>query len=169
MFDIETAGWYHFVMIELRPTRIILISFYCFLLGLYFFSLTANTIFGNNGISSSTDIFAWQPVIAFIIFAFSLIAVGIGLLYYNQLCWKMLFFFLMIGISTVVSLILVGLIFVIVNTSLFCAFYQSLHITSGDWISFFFFFVLGIFVLYHHTRSEIMNLFGDMGDLISPF
>jgi hypothetical protein len=153
-------------MIELRPTRIILISFYCFLVGLFLFSLTANTIFGNKG---TFDSFLWLPVAAAIVLAFISVAVGIGILYYNQLCWKILFFFLIIFIANVLSIILVALISLCFNISLLYIYSQDIHITPVMWFSFSTIFLFGLVVLYHLTRKEIIGYFGEMGELIDPF
>jgi hypothetical protein len=153
-------------MIELRPTRIILISFYCFLVGLFLFSVTANTIFSKNGV---IDIVWWLSVAGAIILAFALVAIGIGILYYNQLSWKFLFFFLIIFISNVLSVILVVLFSLCFNISLFYKYYQGIHVTPVTWFSFFSIFLFGIVVLYYLTNKETVTYFGDMGDLIEPF
>ena len=128
----ETGGCYYFSMIELRPVRIILISFYCFLVGLFLFSVTANIISGNNGVF---DLVLWFPVAAAIILAFVLAGVGIGILYYNQLCWKILFFFLIIFISNIISFIFVFLMFLCLNLVPFYKYYQGIHISSVTWFS----------------------------------
>jgi len=150
----------------LRPTRIILISFYCFLVGLFLLSLTMNAIFGDEGI---TDIVLWLPVGAGIILAAVLIAVGIGVLYYLQICWKILFFFLMIYISNVVSLILVFLILLCIDINLIYKYSKFLTINAMTWFSFLASFLSGIIVLYYLTRKEIVSYFGGTGPLIEPF
>jgi len=152
-------------MVELRPVPIILIAFYCFLLGLFFFSVTANTIFSNNAPSG----FMWLPVATYIIFASVFIGVGIGILYYNQLCWKVIFFFLMIFISTVASLILVAVIFLWLDQELFFKYYQDMHISPVAWFSFLAIFLSGIIVLYYLTHKEVVSCFGKMDEIAEPF
>ena len=153
-------------MMELRPVRIILISLYCFLVGLFFLSVTVNVIFGNNGI---TDIGMWMPVGVGLLSATILIASGIGILYYNRFFWRTLFFFLIICIATVVSLVLVVLAFILLDISLFYKIYQNINIAPTMWIPFLMIFTSGIIVLYYLTRQEIIFFFGDMGELIEPF
>jgi hypothetical protein len=153
-------------MIELRPIPIILISFFCFLVGLFLFSVTANAIFSNSGIS---DFFSWLPVVAAIVLAFVLVSVGIGILYYNQLCWKILFFLLIIYIANFVSFVLVLVTFLCLDTTLFYKFYQDIHIASVTWFSFCSIFLFGVIALYYLTRDEIVMFFGEMGGLIEPF
>jgi hypothetical protein len=152
-------------MVELRPVPIILIAFYCFLLGLFFFSVTANTIFSNNAPSG----FMWLPVATYIIFASVFVAVGIGILYYHQLSWKVIFFFLMIFISTVASLILVAVIFLWLDQAFFFKYYQDMHITPVAWFSFLAIFLSGIIVLYYLTHREVVSCFGKMDEMTEPF
>jgi hypothetical protein len=156
-------------MSELRPTPIILMAFFCFLFGLFFFSLTANTIFGTNGLLTSDNAMLWFPVGASSILGIALIAVGVGILYYSQWCWKILFFCLMIAISTIASLILIALFLLLVDISLFYKVCQGIHISPMAWFSFLTFFLSGIIVLYYLTRREVVSYFGDMGELVTPF
>ena len=156
-------------MSELRPTPIILISFYCFLLGLFFFSQTANAVFGDNGIANSNDPLLWFPVAAYLIFAAVAVTVGIGILYYNQLCWKVLFFGLMILVSSVASLILVAVISICMAPDLFYKYCKDIHISPVTWFAFLSFFLSGIIVFYYLTRERIISYFGNMGPLIEPF
>ena len=88
----------------LRPTCIILISFYCFLVGLFLLSMSVNAIFSDNGI---TDFIMWLPVGAGLALTAILISTGVGILYYIRLCWKILFFFLMVYVTNVAALIFV--------------------------------------------------------------
>ena len=153
-------------MIELRPVRIILISFYCFLVGLFLFSVTANTIFSSN---PAFDPISCLPIGAAIILAFALFFTGVGILYYNQLCWKILFFLLIIFISNVVSFAFVFLISLCFNLRSLYSYYKDVHIAAVTWVSFLAIFIFGIIVLYHLTRKEVVNHFGEMEELIEPF
>jgi len=156
-------------MFEFRSTPIMLISFYCFFFGLFLFSMTVNAIIGNNGALSNPDPVLWLPVAAYFILACLLIAVGIGILYLNQLCWKMLFFFLMISISTVASFFLVALLLLVADMHLFYKIYQGINIGLPAWFSFTGFFLSGIIVLYYLTHRKVVSHFGGMDDLVTPF
>ncbi len=153
---------------EFRPIPIILISFYCFLLTLFFFSSTANALLGDTS-NSGAEMMVWIPVTAYIIFAAAFATVGIGILYYNQLCWKILFFSSMVGVSTIASFILVAVAILFIDLKLFTGIYNTLHFNAVTWFSFLAFFLSGIIVLYYLTRREILSYFGEMGDLVTPF
>lgn len=156
-------------MVELRPIPIVLISFYCFLLGLSFFSLTANTIFSNNEYLLDPDLAMWSPVIFLILLATLLIIVGTGILYFNQWCWKILFFYLIICIATIASFILIYVNLLWINPNLVYQIQKIIQITPVIWFSFVFFLLTGVLVLYFLTDKEVVSHFGDMGDLLDPF
>lgn len=153
-------------MAKLRPVRIVVLAFYCFFLALFFLSATANTVFGNNSVLSNTDVLVASAYIALALLS---VSVGIGFLYYNQVCWKILFFSLIICISTMASLVFDALILLCFNTKLFYKYYQDIQLTPAMWFSFLFIFISGTTVLYFLTREETLVHFGEMGHLIEPF
>ncbi len=153
-------------MIELRPVRIILVSFYCFLVGLYLFSLTANTVFNN---AWTDDLVSRLPVMAAIILAFVMVALGIGILYYSQICWKALFFLVIIFIANVVSFAVVIAAFWFLHLQSLYGFYHNIHVNSLSKFLFCVIFAFSILVLYQLTRKEMVAYFGDLGDLAEPF
>jgi hypothetical protein len=155
-------------MAKLRPVRIVVLAFYCFFLALFFLSATANTLFGNNNAVSASDT-AWLAATVYISLAVLSVIVGIGILYYSQLCWKILFFSLIITITTMASLVFDGLILFFWNIKVFYQYYQDIQLTGAMWYSFVFIFTSGTIVLYFLTREETLVHFGEMGHLIEPF
>jgi hypothetical protein len=153
-------------MIELRPFQIIVITFYCFLVGLFFCFVAANIIFSHNGIPNSI---LWLLVAAPSILAAVLVTVGMGILYYNQLCWKILFFSLTVFVTNVFSLVLIVSVLLWLDKSLVYKYYQTIHITPVAWKFFSSIFLSGFIVLYYLTREEILSYFGDMGEMLEPF
>ena len=98
-----------------------------------------------------------------------LIAVGIGILYLNQWCWKILFFFLIISMATVASLIFDVAIIVLMNVKILYMLVKLIPGISFSLFAFSAFFVSEIVVLYYLTRQEVRGYLGEMGETLSPF
>ena len=156
-------------MITAKPISIILVSCYCFLLGLFSLSLEYGLIFNNRAALSNSHGELILAVIASLGFSTFLVVVGLGFLNLNQLCWNILFFGLMICVSIIASLILVCLILLLVYIDIIYSFFHAFQISPITWFSFLCFFLSEIIVLYYLTRSEVRDCFGDMGNLVKPF
>ena len=150
-------------MLDNKPISIILIVLYCFLLGLFFISLAINIML-SGGESPN-----WLPIGASFIMATLLIAVGVGILCSNQLCWKILFFCLLICMASVASFLFIGVISLFLSTDIIRICFQSVQ-SSIAWWSLLYFFLSEIIVLYYLTRRETVACFGEMtGELVTPF
>ena len=156
-------------MAEVKSTTIVPIVFYCILLAVYFLFLAINTVINNKTGVSNSDVVLWLSVVAEIIFAGGLICVGIGILYLNQLCWKILFFSLAICVSSVSSLIFVFLISLFIDVKFLDPYVEIIKTSSSTWLSCMGVFLSEIIVLYYLSSKEVVACFGEMGPLISPF
>lgn len=78
-------------MADLKSTTIIPIAIYCFGLGVYFLSLTANSLMGHTVDLSNADLDIWLPLIVFGFLGVYFIAVGAGVLNVSNWSWKVLF------------------------------------------------------------------------------
>jgi len=133
---------------EVKSTVIAPIALYCFFLALVPLSVEANLIFSCKTAFSGSDLGLWIPVGPAVILAAILIAVGIGFLNLNPLCWKILFFGLAICVSCIASILLVYLFALGMNINLFYSFFNINDISSSTWFSFLFFFLSEIIILY---------------------
>ena len=104
-----------------------------------------------------------------IAFAAGLILIGVGILNFNQLSWKMLFFSLIVFIVNVAAVILIALFCLLVYPNVFYKFYQGIPVNPVTWFSFLSIFLSGIIVLYYLTRREVVHYFGHMKNLLDPF
>ena len=156
-------------MDEVKSTTIVPISMYCYVLGGYFLSLAINTIYRYNTGLPGTDFGLWLPVASFTGIACLLFAVGIGFLNLKLLCWKVLFFFLAISVSSMATLILVFLTFLLMEIKLLVPYFQSIQTTTAGWFSYLSVFLSEIVVLYYLCSREVVSCFGRIGPLISPF
>ena len=156
-------------MAELSSTTIVPMAFYCFVLSVYFLSLAVNFILDNTSVLSCNDLVMLLPVIASAVFAVGFVIVGIGILHVNQLSWKMLFFSLAICVSSMASLIIVFLIFLMIDVKFLDPYFQTIQTTSAGWFAFLAVFLSQIIVLYYLTRDDVVAYFGGTGELLSPF
>lgn len=146
-------------MSEVKSTIIVPIAFYCFFLGVYFLSLAVNAILGNKAGLASTDFGLWLIVLIFIILMAGIVAVGLGILYLNQSCWKILFFFLVSCVSCIASYIVVFLIFLLIDVRILTPCYQIIQHASGGWFAFLSFFISEIIILYYLANNEVVSSF----------
>ena len=156
-------------MDQVKASNIIPIGVYCFLLGTYFLSYGGSILWGNHAAFSGPDLDVWLPVSACTIFAMGMFVVGMGIIKENHLSWKVLFFSLATCVSSIASLILAFLFFILADSSFVNSFFQTNQITSLKLISFLCFFLSEIIVLYYMTRPEVVSRYGGMNDLVSPF
>ena len=156
-------------MTQVKSTVIVPLAFYCFVLGFLSFSMAVNSIC-NSIITAPNPSFAlWIPVIAAFILACGIFAVGVGILYLRQVCWRILFFGLAICVACVTSALIVYLFLLMLNASVIAQIFQSVQITAVTMFSFFAFFLSEIIVLYYLTRAEVIECFGGTGFMTSPF
>jgi len=153
---------------ETRPLRIIFLSIYCFFLALLALSMMANTVFCNNLVSTD-HVSASIGIICSVVLAAACVTVGIGLLYYSQLCWKILFFGLVAIGATMAAFLGVSLGLMLFKASLYAKYCARIHLTPVIWQSFLLLFASGFFVVYHLTREETLRYFGNLDHLIEPF
>jgi hypothetical protein len=152
-------------MEDVKSTNIVPIGLYCILLGLYFISTALNMVLNDSKIMASADLMVWLPVAAGIVIGGGLIAVAVGVLNLDRLCWRILFFCLVINIASISSGIIADVVFLMFGVD----FLRSFHVPILSQISFLAVFLSEIIVLYYLTRYDVVSAFGDMGPLLSPF
>lgn len=156
-------------MFEEKPVKIVLIAFYCLFLGLFALYLVTGAVFSNNRILSG-DPWVWLlPLGLTLILTIFLVAVGIGVVYFNQLCWKILYFSLVISISFFISLFFIVLVLMFLDFKFHTHFFHATLDTSNIFFSYLCFVLWEVFALYSLTTSEVMSHFEEMSGLIEPF
>jgi len=156
-------------MADVRSTIITPISVYCFFLGFVPLALDAITMIKYNVNLFNADFGMWLAIIASVIFAACLAAVGVGFHHLNALCWKILFFCLAICVSSVAALLLIFSVSLLLGVNPFSSFFQVGDVPSSVWFGFFVFFISEIMILYFLTRSEVTSSFEMLDERLSPF
>ena len=156
-------------MADERSTTIAPIAFFCFLLGALPLSLALSIIFSHQTALSNGDIGWWANVLGLIILGAGLLVVAIGFYNLNEVCWKTLFYFLSITVSSLTALVLIFVICFILNLNILSPFININNISSGTWFSFLLFFLSEIIILYYLTCAEVTSNFKGVNDRISPF
>jgi hypothetical protein len=148
-------------MDEVRSNTIVPMAFYCFILGVYFLSLATNAIACDKSGVFSTDLGLWVTVLALLILTGGVVAVGIGILYLKQFCWKVLFFGLTTSVSLIASLIVIFLFLLFANPVVFAIYYHIIQNCPGGWFAFISFFLSEIIILYYLASQEVISYFGE--------
>ncbi|MBF0489893.1 MAG: hypothetical protein HQL15_04665 [Candidatus Omnitrophica bacterium] len=152
-----------------KPTSVILIACYCFLLAAFCLSLAINSILNNLSVFDS-GVLVYLPIVSFFIMMLAIAAVGVGILFLNSWCWKILFFALAISMSSVATMLLVSLFLIFCPLDIIGSCLNILSITPIKLISFLFFFLSEIIVLYYLTRIEVLeHFYGLQDEWVKPF
>ena len=156
-------------MPQLKSTTIVPIAFYCFLLGFCLLYFAVNTVMSSNSILSSNNFVFWLPAAALAIFGCGFLFVGAGILHWDPLSWRILFFTLAITVSCMTSLIVAFIIFLFIDIKFLDPYFQAIQTTSLTWFIFLSLFLSEIVVLYYLSRDEVASCFGGMPELVAPF
>ena len=156
------------IMFDMRSTIIVSVSIYCDVMAAYFLCLAGTAIFGVREGLTSTAFGLWLIAGSLIILAAGLIAIGIGILNFNQLCWRLLFFSLAMSVSSMASFILAFLFFLWTGISVRIPYFQSIQTNSSGWFYFLAFFLSEIIVLYFLSKEEVVSCFDISGRWVLP-
>ncbi len=156
-------------MDEINSTTIIPIAFYSFILGIYIVFSVISVVINNPASIFSQDFSKWLPWASLAIFGVGFIWVSVGFVNLSKLCWKILFFSLVICILGSSLIIILFLLLLLFNASFIFSYFQANQITPGVWLPFLFAFLSGIIVLYYLVHKDVVSSFGGMDQLLPPF
>ncbi len=142
-----------------RPTSVVLIAIYCFLLGLFFMFLAFLGIEQNKYTLPLATIKPWLTVMAPLALMAASLGLGIGILRYSNRCWRTLFFILLFLIGTMTSIIMVLAMLFLLSTALSYSFLEIFNTCSAYWFPFIFSFLSQIIVAYYLAREDVRSYF----------
>jgi len=156
-------------MTDVKSTTIVPIAFFCLLLGVAPLIVAMNLILSNQVALFNADSARWVTVSGLVILGAALISLAVGFYQLNDLCWKALFYFLSISVSSTAAIVLIFVVCFFLDLNILSPFININVISPGSWFSFLFFFLSEIIILYYLTCAEVTSNFTGINDRISPF